>query len=189
VPPDVLAKDIGIEPAARPGNDRRLDALPPFVVLDAHDHRIEHVGVAQQRVLDLGRSEVLCAPDDGVVDPTLDVQVVVGVEPALVGGAEETAVVDGGALAGVLPGDLAPRIQMMPGVPVGTGLPSSPRISISMPGTGFPAEDNRARTSGSSLATAARCSSGSRTVTVELVSVRRRRWRNRRPAIPAGPFR
>jgi hypothetical protein len=45
--------------------------------------------MAQQHVLDLGRGDVLGAPDDGVVDPARDEQVPLSIEAAMVAGGNQ----------------------------------------------------------------------------------------------------
>ena len=61
------------------------------------------VGVLEQHLLDLGRRDVLAAPDDRVVAATLDEEVAVVVDPAAVAGGEPALGVERRGDAGVLP--------------------------------------------------------------------------------------
>jgi hypothetical protein len=62
--------------------------------------------VRVQYVLDLGRGDVLTSTDDRVVGTAVDVEVVLGVHPAIVAGIEPPLGIQAGALPDVLAGDL-----------------------------------------------------------------------------------
>ncbi len=69
------------------------------------------------------------------------------------------------------PDTCSPRTQISPARPAATGWPLASRISTSIVGSGRPTEPSRRAHRGSSLASAARWSSGASTAIVELVSV------------------
>ena len=79
--------------------------LPPLDIRDADHGRRLDGGVLEEDVLDLARGQVLAAPDDHVVEPSLHEQVALRVDPPGVAGVEPP-VVDGVGAAEVLAGDL-----------------------------------------------------------------------------------
>ena len=84
VNPEVLAH-MGAQVLRVRGDvgDRHHDGhhdLAPLGVLDTDDGDVTHVRMFDEDVLDLGRSDVLTAADDGVVGSPTDEQVAVGVE-------------------------------------------------------------------------------------------------------------
>src|SRR5262249_51126011 len=71
---------------ARGEHDRRLDPFAPDGVVHAVDDRVDHVRVGEERVLHLGRPDVLAAGDDRLLRAAHQVQPAVVVEPADVAG-------------------------------------------------------------------------------------------------------
>ena len=61
--------------AVRPTNDAGLDAFAPGGVGHADHRAVGHAGMLHQRVLDLGRIDVLATRDDHVLDAVVDVEV------------------------------------------------------------------------------------------------------------------
>ena len=75
--------------------------LPPHLIRQPDDRGVEHCRMAEQHVLDLGRGDVLAAPDDRVIGPALDEQVTLLVQPPGVSGGEPAGGVGGGRSAGI----------------------------------------------------------------------------------------
>jgi hypothetical protein len=84
---DVLLR----RPRALAQDDDRLDRLAPALVGHGDHRAIGDRGMSEQRVLNLGRIDVLGAGDDHVLDPVDDVDIAVGVHPASISGVHPTA--------------------------------------------------------------------------------------------------
>ena len=132
------------------GDDGGLDPLAPLLVGHAEHHRVEHRRVPQQDVLDLRGSDVLGAPDDRVVGTPADEQVA---RPRRGSRHPWCRRSPGRRPRG--PGPRTPRTparRARRSGPVWRAprtSPPGPRISSSIPGSGLPTEDSRARTAGS----------------------------------------
>jgi MFS family permease len=122
---DAVRRLRGTEPLPDPLPDLFRVALPdhdgdhalaPLGIGHADHGRLGDAGVAEEHVLDLGRGDVLAAPDDGVVGAALDEQVAAGVQPAAVPGGEPAARVQPAATA-VLTGDLVAAHEDETGLP------------------------------------------------------------------------
>jgi hypothetical protein len=81
---------------ALPRDDGGADLLAQPRVRDGEHDSLGHRGVGEQRVLDLGRRDLLSAPVDDLLAPPAEKEVTVAVEEALVAGAKPA--VDEGAL-------------------------------------------------------------------------------------------
>ena len=122
--------------APRPAAGRRVDRRPPGRSPPratrrwphSSSGRPDHGGVddpvaGDEHVLDLGRGDVLPAPDDGVVGPTLDEQVAVLVEAAPVAGGEPAVVRRAGCRRRTPRRSARPGRTASPSWPAGTGRP------------------------------------------------------------------
>ena len=152
-------------------HDRRHDPLAPLDVGDAdHGGRLDG-RVLEQHRLDLAGRQVLAAADDHVVEAAVDEEVALGVEPAAVAGVEPAVVgvpLDAEVLARHLLAAHPDLADARRRAPAALGIADRQLDA----GSRRPTEPRRARTAGSSLAKAARWSSGPRTATVLDVSVR-----------------
>src|SRR5690606_25336019 len=77
------------------GHHDRRHRFAPGVVRHADDRDLGHRGMAVDRVLDLGRIDVLRARTDHVLDAVLDEEIAVLVDVARVSGAQPAFAVDG----------------------------------------------------------------------------------------------
>jgi len=82
----MAAQLVRRRPRAVLQHDHGGHRLLPLGVLTADDGGVGDLGVAQQHLLDFGRDDVLAAADDHVVDPVLDVEEALLVDPPEVEG-------------------------------------------------------------------------------------------------------
>ena len=81
-------RSSGVASRAVLEDDDGGDRLLPLGVVAADDRRVGDLRVAEEHLLDLGRDDVLAAADDHVVDPVLDVEEALLVDPPEVAGVE-----------------------------------------------------------------------------------------------------
>src|SRR3984957_187575 len=93
----MLAQYVRVWCSAIGGHHHRDDDLAPLGILRADHHTIAHRRMLDEHVLDLGRGDVLPAPDDRVVGAAADEQVAALVKHRNVFGGEPAVGVEDGA--------------------------------------------------------------------------------------------
>ena len=123
-----------LQPVAQ--DDGRGDILAELAVRQRERHRLQHRGMIHQRFIDLARRDLFAAAIDDLLQPSGDREIAVGVDGALIAGAEpavDESFAVGLRVALITAVTFSPRMTTSPTSPVASTFPSSSMIATSGP--------------------------------------------------------